>query len=180
MSISSNSKLKAALTWAGHTTPAMALFSRPTRLSSSRSARVIFSRRWQPGMAHFAGTLLGISSILQRQLEEGAGMRAGGSASTVILVAEWKQSLHSGSPEHRLARREGPLNAENAVRTTGLASSRRNRGQNVPHLPAPDDRRQQRYFRAGGFYHWRSLWAQPATYSGGFGSDARRADRPGH
>ena len=71
MSISSNSKLKAAFTWAGHTTPAVALFSRPTRLSSSRSARVIFSRRWQPAMAHLTGTLLAISPILQRQFKVG-------------------------------------------------------------------------------------------------------------
>ena len=71
MSISSNSKLKAAFTWAGQTTPAAALFSRPTRLSSSRSARVIFSLRWQPAMAHLTGTFLGISPILQRQLRGG-------------------------------------------------------------------------------------------------------------
>ena len=45
MSISSNSKLKAAYTWAGQTRPAVALFSRPTRISSSRSAMVIFGRR---------------------------------------------------------------------------------------------------------------------------------------
>ena len=78
MSISSNSKLKAAFTWAGQTRPAVALFSRPIRLSSSRSARVILIRRWQPGMAHLTGTFLGISLILQRQLKEGvSGMRAG-------------------------------------------------------------------------------------------------------
>ena len=109
MSISSNPKLKAALTWAGHTAPAVALFSRPTSLSSSRSARVILSRRWQPGMAHLTGTLLGIPPILHRQLKEGvSGMRAACSASTFISVAEWEQSLHPGSPGHRLAHRKGP------------------------------------------------------------------------
>ena len=64
-------ELKAAFTSAEQTTPAVALFSRPTRLSSSRSARVILIRRWQPAMAHLTGTLLGISLILQRQLKEG-------------------------------------------------------------------------------------------------------------
>ncbi len=78
MSISSNSKLKAAFSSAGQTTPAVALFSRPTRLSSSRSARVILVRRWQPGMTHLTGTLLGISLILQRIARgEDSGMRAG-------------------------------------------------------------------------------------------------------
>ena len=47
-------------------------------------------------------------------------MRAGCSASTFISVAAWEQSLHPGSPGHRLAHRKGPLNAENAVRTSGL------------------------------------------------------------
>ena len=46
-------------------------------------------------------------------------MRAECSASTFILVAEWEQSLHPGSPGHRLAHRKGPLNAENAVRIKG-------------------------------------------------------------
>ena len=85
MSISSNSKLKAAFTSVGQTTTAVALFSRPTRRSSSRSARVIFTRRWQPGMAHLTGTLLGISPILQQQLKEGvSGMRAEWSASATF------------------------------------------------------------------------------------------------
>ena len=128
MSISSNSKLKAALTWAVHTTPAVALFSRPTRLRSSRSARVIFSRRWQPAMAHLTGTFLGISPILQRQLEEG-----GGHASRVFSVGLYLgcgvgKSLHPSSPGQRLAPRKGPLNAENAVRTTGLLTGGRNPG----------------------------------------------------
>ena len=148
MSISSNSKLKAALTWPGQTRPAVALFSRPTRLSSSRSARVILIRRWQSAMADLTGTLLGISPILQRQLKEGAGMRAGCSASTFILVAEWDQSLHLGSPGHRLANREGPVNAENALRTTGLLTAGRNpRGTERALLPAFDDRRQTGCFR---------------------------------
>ena len=51
--------------------PAVAWFSRPTRLSSSRSARVILIRRLLPAMAHLTDTFLGISPILQRQLEEG-------------------------------------------------------------------------------------------------------------
>ena len=50
-------------------------------------------------------------------------MRAGCSASTFILVAEWEQYLHPGSLGHRLAHRKGPLeNSEKAVRTTGLAT----------------------------------------------------------
>ena len=56
-------------------------------------------------------------------------MRAEGSASTVILVAAWEQSLHPGGPGHRLAYRKGPLNAENAVRTTGLLTAGRNPGR---------------------------------------------------
>ena len=58
-------------------------------------------------------------------------MRAGCSASTFILVAAWEQSLHPGGPGHRLAHRKGPLNAENAVRTTGLPLSRRNPGAQI-------------------------------------------------
>ena len=58
----------------------------------------------------------------------GTGMRAGCSASTFILVAAWEQSLHPGSPGQRLAHRKGPLNAENAVRTTGVLTAGRNRG----------------------------------------------------
>ena len=128
MSISSNSKLKAAFTWAVHTTPAVALFSRPTRLSSSRSARVNLIRRWQPAMAHLTGTFLGISPILQRQLEEG-----GGHASRVFSVGLYLgcgvgKSLHPSSPGQRLAPRKGPLNAENAVRTTGLLTAGHNQG----------------------------------------------------
>ena len=74
-------------------------------------------------MAHLTGTFLGISPILQRQLEEGSGMRAGCPASTFTLVAEWEQSLRPGSPGNRLAHQKGPLNAENAVRTTGVMYS---------------------------------------------------------
>ena len=70
MSISSNSKLKAAFTWYGQTTPAVALFSRPTRLSSSRWARVILRRRWQPAMAHLIWTFPAISPMLQRPGKE--------------------------------------------------------------------------------------------------------------
>ena len=67
-------------------------------------------------------------------------MRARCSASTLILVAAWEQSLHPGSPGHRLAHRKGPLNAENAVRTTGLLVSRRNaEGLNGPRLPTVPD-----------------------------------------
>ena len=55
-------------------------------------------------------------------------MRAGCSASTFILVAAWEQSLHPGSPGHRLANREGPVKAEIAVRTTGLLTAGRNPG----------------------------------------------------
>ena len=55
-------------------------------------------------------------------------MRAGCSASTFILVAAWEQSLHPGSPGHRLANREGPVKAEIAVRTTGLLTAGRNQG----------------------------------------------------
>ena len=53
-------------------------------------------------------------------------MRAGSSASTFVLVALWGQSLHPGNAGHKPAHRKGPLNAENAVRTTGLPLSRRN------------------------------------------------------
>ena len=56
-------------------------------------------------------------------------MRAGCSASTFILAAEWEQSLHPSSPGHRLAHRKGQLNADNALRTTGLPVSRRNPGE---------------------------------------------------
>ena len=74
-------------------------------------------------------------------------MRAGCSASTFILVAAWEQSLHPGNPEHRLAHRKRPLNAENAVRTTGLLTAGRNRGAERARLPTVDDQGQQRYFR---------------------------------
>ena len=103
MSISSNSKLKAAFTWAGHTTPAVALFSRPTRLSSSRSARVIFSRRWQPAMAHLTGTLLGISPILQRQIKVRVRTRAQTGEPHQLSPAG-----HSVQPHDRRARNSGP------------------------------------------------------------------------
>ena len=67
-------------------------------------------------------------------------MRAGCSASTFILVAAWEQSLHPGSPGHRLANREGPVKAEIAVRKTGLLTAGRNPGgQNGPSLPTVDD-----------------------------------------
>ena len=128
MSISSNSKLKAALTWAVHTTPAVALFSRPTRLSSSRSARVNLIRRWQPGMAHLAGTLVGIPPILQRQLKEGGGQARRVCSVGLYLGCGVGKSLHPSSPGQRLAPRKGPLNAENAVRTTGLLTAGRNPG----------------------------------------------------
>ena len=61
-------------------------------------------------------------------------MRAGCSASALILIAAWEQSLHPGSPGNRLEHRKGPLNAENAVRTTGVLTAGRNRGggQNGP------------------------------------------------
>ena len=60
-------------------------------------------------------------------------MRAWCSVSTFILVAAWEQSLHPGSPGQRLAHRKGPLNVENAVRTTGPLVSRRNpRGLSGP------------------------------------------------
>ena len=38
------------------------------------------------------------------------------------------KSLHPSSPEHGPAHRKGPLNAENAVRTTGLPTAVRNPG----------------------------------------------------
>ena len=91
--------------------------------------------------------------ILQRQLKEGgSGMRAGCSASTFILVAERDQYLHPSSPGHRLAHRKGPLNAGNAVRTTGLLIAGRNRrtGQPDPALrlgrtgSVPEIRRRER------------------------------------
>ena len=75
-------------------------------------------------------------------------MRAGCSASTFILVAAWEQSLHPGSPGHSLANREGPVKAEIAIRTTGLSDrGTQPGGQDGPHLPTVDDRRQQRSFR---------------------------------
>ena len=78
MSILSNSKLKAAFTSAGQTMPAVALFSRPTRLSSSRSARVILTRRWQPAMAHLTGTLSRhFPNITTTAPGGGSGWRAG-------------------------------------------------------------------------------------------------------
>ena len=52
-------------------------------------------------------------------------MRARCSASTFILVAAWEQSLRPSSPGNRLPHRKGPLNAENAVRTTGLLTAGR-------------------------------------------------------
>ena len=76
-----------------------------------------------------------------------SGLRAGCSASTFILVAAWEQSLHPGSPGHRLAHRKGPLNAENAVRTTGLLTAGRNPGTERTRLPAVDEQGEQRYFR---------------------------------
>ena len=98
MSISSNSKLKAAFTWAGQTMPAVALFSRPSRLSSSRSTRVILIRRWQPAMAHLTGTLLGIPLILQGQLKEGvSGMRARCAASTLPPPITRRESIENSS-----------------------------------------------------------------------------------
>ena len=101
MSMSSNSKLKAALTWAGHTRPAVALFSRPSRLSSSRSVRVILIRRWQPAMAHLTGTLLGISLILQRQLREGV------SRTRARCAASTEPGTEPGAPSHHQGLRHG-------------------------------------------------------------------------
>ena len=126
MSISSNSKLKAALTWPGQTRPAVALCSRPTRLSSSRSARVTFSQRWQPAIAHLTGTCLGISPILQQQLREGRACAQGVQRQLLSWLRRGKIPA-SGGPGQRLAHRRRPLNAENAVRTTGLLTAGRNR-----------------------------------------------------
>ena len=110
-SISSNSKLKAAFTWAGQTRPAVALLrsdaagctrgpggresggvgldasllpqwpARVRRRACEGRLRVlvvILIRRWQPGMAHLTGTLLGIQPpILQRgSSSRGQGFRA--------------------------------------------------------------------------------------------------------
>ena len=61
----------------------MALFSRPTRLSSSRSPRVIFSLRWQPAMAHLAGTFLGISPNITTTAQ-------GGGSGHARRVRDWR------------------------------------------------------------------------------------------
>ena len=128
MSISSNSKLKAALTWTGQTRPAVALFSRPTRLSSSRSARVILSRRRQPAIAHLTGTFLGIPPNFTTTAQGGGGHARRVFSVNLYLGCGVGKSLHPSSPGQRLAHRKGPLNAENAVRTTGLLSTGRNPG----------------------------------------------------
>ena len=64
-------------------------------------------------------------------------MRAGCSASTFVLVAAWEQSLHPGSPGNRLEYRKGPLNADNAVRTTGLLTAGRNPGDRTDPVRQP-------------------------------------------
>ena len=79
-------------------------------------------------MAHLTWTLLGISPILQRQFEEGAGKRAECSASTCILVAAWNNlctQVVLGKDAHT---GKEPVNAENAVRTRSVLTSRRNPG----------------------------------------------------
>ena len=86
----------------------MALFSRPTRLSSSRSATVIFSRRWQPGMAHLSGTVLGISPILQQQ-PRGFGHARKEFSVNVYLACGAGKSLNPGGPGRRHAQQKGPL-----------------------------------------------------------------------
>ena len=82
-------ELKAAFTSAGQTMPAVALFSRSTRLSSSRSARVILIRRWQPAMAHLTGTLLGISLggvVKSAVIPARVGIRINLGPNTTLLV----------------------------------------------------------------------------------------------
>ena len=79
-------------------------------------------------MAHLTDTFLAISPILQQQPEGGRTCAQGVQRPTFILVAAWEQSLHPGGPGQRLAHRKGPLNAENAVRTTGLLTAGRNPG----------------------------------------------------
>ena len=96
-------------------------------------------------------------------------MRAGCSASTLILVAAWEQSLHPGSSGNRLAHRKGQLNADNAVRTTGLLTAGRNPGGlNGPRPPTVDDRRQQRSFRRVITLPSAGLWIRPSPPRGCF------------
>ena len=68
-----------------------------------------------------------IVRFLLKKMNEGqdsSDVGAGCSASTFILVAEAQQSLHPDSSDHRPAHRKGPLNAENAVRTTRSSDCR--------------------------------------------------------
>ncbi len=63
-------------------------------------------------------------------------MRARCSASIFYLGCGVGKSLHTGSPGQRLAHRKGPLNAENAVRTTGLLTAgRKHRLGVLPECP---------------------------------------------
>ena len=87
------------------------------------------------------------------------------------------KSLHPSSPGQRLAPRKGPLNAENAVRTTGLLTARRNPGDRTDpvcqlltteattllskgNYPPSAGLWLRPLPRAGVFCHWRSHGAQ--------------------
>ena len=93
----------------------------PGKKISGQRFKVIFSRRRQPVIAHLTGTFLGNFPNFTAT----ASRRAGGHARSVFSVNSYLgcgvgKSLPPVSLGYRLAHRKGSLNAENAVRTTGL------------------------------------------------------------
>ena len=113
------------------------------------------SRRWQPAIAHLTWTFLGIlpnfTTTAQRQLKEGARHARRVFSVNLYLGCGVGKYLHPSSPGQRLAHRKGPLNAENAVRTTGLLTTGRDPGDRTGPAcrtgarPAPRPTRAVRY-----------------------------------
>ena len=125
MSMSSNSKLKAAFTWAGQTRPAVALFS-----ASHSPQFLAFGEGHLPLVVagsdgafdrHFSGHFPNITTTAR-----GVGHACRVFSVNYYLGCGAGKSLHPCGPGQRRAHRKGPLNAENAVRPTGLLTAGRN------------------------------------------------------
>ena len=125
MSISSNSKLKALhMGGANDSSRSIVLASHPPKFLAFGEGHL------QPAVAAgngaFDRTFLGISPILQRKGKEGVPGWAQDVQRQLFSWLRCGEILHTGSSGHRLAHWKGLLNAENAVRTTGLLTAGRN------------------------------------------------------
>ena len=78
------------------------------------------------------------------------------------------KSLHPGRPGHRLAHRKGPLNAENAARTTGLLTAGRTPGGRTDPVCQPLTTKATTLLSRGNYPPSAGLWPRLSPLGGWF------------